>query len=231
MINYRFVFSENVIINFNINDKTDISCEKNCESLPEWVLLDHERCEVCPLTPGSRVSCPAALAIKPVVETFSQYASFEKVLLQIEKDNTKMEAQITCQKALRSLIGLLLPLSSCPILRQLRPMAYFHLPLGSREHTIFRFLGMHFITLYLRKLRGHEIDWSLDDLKGLLKNIRLVNKQLASRIRCATKDDAAVNGLIILDVFADFVDTNIEKSLATLQPFFAVYDPQKSCNS
>jgi hypothetical protein len=172
---------------------------------------------------GGRQTCPAALAMKPVVEVFGGRVSYETVLMTVQRDEIKLEARITNQRAMRSLIGLLLPLSSCPVMMRLRPMAQLHLPLSSKEQTAYRFLGMHFIAQYLRHRRGQTPDWELGSLLDLLEDVRLTNIKLAKRIREVTEADATVNALVLLDAFADSVALNVEQYLVQLEPLYSAY--------
>ena len=48
-------------------------------------------------------------------------------------------------------------------------------------------------------------------------------RALADRIRAASKEDATVNALIILDAFAEAVEMSVENSLEELRPFFGAY--------
>lgn len=102
-------------------------------------------------------------------------------------------------------------------------MARFHLPLAGREHNAFRFLANHFIGQYLRRERGLPHQFELRDSMDFLGKVRRVNKKLADRIRTATRHDAAVNALIILDAMADAVELNIETDLELLEPIFESY--------
>jgi hypothetical protein len=225
MITYTFIFEERLRFKFSVNEQGDSSLEMPGERYPEWTFLENYRCEECTIPGSSRKTCPAALAIKPVVEAFDKRVSYENVLMLVERAGVKTEARVPVQRALRSLIGLLLGLSSCPVMRLLRPMALLHLPLAGMDQTAFRFLGMHFIVQYLRQQEGLSPDWDLRELLELIEEIHSVNLCLAERIRVASEEDAAINGLIILDALADAVALSIEESARKLKPLFTPYFP------
>ena len=134
-----------------------------------------------------------------------------------------MEAAASTQQAVRSLVGLLLALSRCPVMENLRPMAHFHLPFADMEHTQFRALGMYLIAQYLRNGMGLNPDWTLDGLLELYQNLQVVNRKLADRVRAASERDATVNGLIILDALAQSVELGINQNLKKLRPLFEMY--------
>ncbi len=222
MIQYVFDFGEGARFELEVDESIDPSEERAEAPLPEWVLLKNHRCDDCPLDPGSRRSCPAALAIRPVVELFHDRVSYEAVDVSVHHNEITIAATMPAQRALRSVVGLLLALSACPVLGKLRPMARFHVPFASRKHTTFRFLGMHLITQYLRAEDGLTSDWELHELRKLLQQVHQTNRGLASRIRGAGVGDATVNSLIILDVFADSADLDVQRRLAEIRPLFAV---------
>jgi hypothetical protein len=221
MIKYIFEFGETKTLDFEVDEHSDTSIEHDDDEFPDWLLLERSQCERCPLPIGSRKACPAALSIRPVVEALEPRISYEKVEMTVERDEITLNASISIQQAARSLIGLVLPLSACPVMMKLRPMARLHLPLGKRNQTAFRFLGMYLIAQYIKKREGHEPDWTLQGLLELIDDIHMVNLKLTERIRTFTKRDATVNALVVLDFFANNIEWSIDDSLEELRPLFA----------
>lgn len=223
MIRYSFDFGEDDRIEFELEEDSNTSVETEGSQPPEWMRLEHERCERCTIPEGSRLTCPAGLAFQPVLEAFGSRISFEKVTLTAELQGVSMRGELPTQRAVRSLAGLRLALSDCPVMRKLRPMAHFHLPFGEKQHTAFRFLGTHLIGQYLRGQQGLEPDWALDELLALAKDLHMVNQGLANRIRTAAEKDAAVNSVVMLDTYATTVEMDLEEDLEALKPLFAAY--------
>jgi hypothetical protein len=222
-IGYSYVFDEDTRVDFEV-DPTGEPCREDDRSpYPEWTHLDRDRCEGCPVEPGSRITCPAALALRPLVDAFQNRISYEQVQLVVTRRDVRIEAKLPTQAAIRSLMDLLLSLSACPILARLRPLAHLHMPLGTRHRTVFRYLGMHLIAQYMRASDGHTADWQLEELSSFLKQLRTVHRHLADRLRAATVEDAAVNALVLVDVSVDSVEWSIERSLEQLRPVFASY--------
>jgi hypothetical protein len=223
MIRYSYIFDEANRVDFEVDPEGEACREDDREPHPDWTLLERFRCEGCPLPSGSRVTCPAALALRPVVEAFNTRISYEQVQLVVTRRGVRIEASVPTQAAVRSLMELMLSLSACPILARLRPLAHLHMPLGTQQRTVFRYLGMHLIAQYMRACDGLTPDWELDELKPFLQQLRVIFRHLADRLRAASTQDAAVNALVLVDVFVDSVEFSIERSLAKLRPLFASY--------
>jgi len=223
MISYTFIFDEQTQISFKVEEDSDTSEERTGANIPPWVALESHKCDLCTIAEGSRKTCPAALSIQPVVESFSTRISYEEVMVIVDGSRGRLETTLPTQAAARSLIGLLMALSGCPVMRKLRPMAHYHLPFGTREHTIFRFVGMYLTAQYLRSADNKEPDWTLKGLLQLFRELHQVNKQLANRIRDASEQDATVNSIIFLDTFATAAEMDVEESLEELSPAFAAY--------
>lgn len=220
---YTFIFEDGKTIEFPVEENVDRSSEEGMTDIPQWMALENHRCDECGIPEGQRKTCPAILAIKPVIDLLDNHFSYENVHLVFTRDDIRMETDVSVQRAVRSLIGFLLPFSSCPVMMKLRPMAYFHLPMGDKEHTAFRFIGMYLTAQYLRQRENLPSDWELEQLLVLFKKIHMVNRGLANRIRVAAKADATVNGIILLDAFANSVELQVEQLLEEMKPFFATY--------
>lgn len=224
MIRYTLELSPDNLLSFLV-DESSWSCANKAatEPLPPWVRLDVHRCAHCSLADGDDAACPSALSIRPVIEAFGRNLSYEKVLVRVETEGKVLHHQTTLQDAIRSLLGLLMALSACPVMMKLRPMARFHLPFGNPEHTLFRVLGMYLLAQHLREQSGLDPDRNLDGLAELYRKIHVVNLRMADRLRIAADADAAVNGVIILDLFAQGVESNVQGKLPDWRPLFAAY--------
>jgi hypothetical protein len=229
MFRYRFLLKPDRQVDFEVDETRPLPDVDPSGPVPGWLLLERFKCENCPLAVGSRETCPAAVSIRAAVETFGSFVSFETIRVEVRVEQFQFIGEVPSQNAVRSLVGLLLSLSACPILSRLRPMARYHLPFGDREHTEFRFLGMYLIAQRLRQLRGLEPDWELTGLLDLFRQLHAVNRRLAERLRDASTQDAAINSLIILDSLAYSAQAEVESRLSSLEPLFALYlqEPDK----
>jgi hypothetical protein len=221
MIRYSFIFDDGRKLDFDVDEKGETSIEDPYDQVPEWVGLEHHRCQRCTLAPDSRKTCPAMLSIKPIVEQLATRVSYDKVTMTVEREGSTLSSNLSIQQGARSLIGLVLPLSDCPVMMKLRPMARLHLPMGDRVNTSFRFLGMYLIAQFLKGQLGQRPDWGLGGLLELLEDIHMVNRGLTERIRTFQNKDATVNALVGLDFFANSVEWSIEDSLEELGPLFS----------
>ena len=131
--------------------------------------------------------------------------------------------ETSAQKGLSSLIGLIMATCGCPHTVFLRPMARFHLPFANALETVYRATSMYLLAQYLRRKQGLDADLELEGLKKIYSNIQLINVAMAERLRAITDKDVALNALVILDSFAQFVPFSIDESLDEIRHFFTSY--------
>ena len=198
---------------------------------PEWAQLDVHQCSVCPLAKETSPHCPAALAFVEILDEFGPLLSYTEVEVTVETRERTVHSRTTVQKALSSLVGLSMATSGCPILARFKPMARFHLPLSTREETIFRSVGAYLLAQFFLKQRGETPDMDLLGLRETYDLIHEVNVGLANRLRVIPAGDAHLNALVILDLFAHALPYSIDESLAELEHMFASFMPQSSIGS
>ena len=225
MIKYAFEYEDGARVLYDL-DEDAYYPEEGVVMEGEWLKLEEFKCRICTIDPATHPQCPAALALWPVLQAFGNRISHEPVHVHVDWVDVQLEATTSTQQAVRSMVGLMLALSRCPVMEKLRPMAHFHLPFADAAHTQFRVLGMYLIAQYIRNKDGMAPDWTLDGLLDHYRDLQHVNRRLADRIRAASETDAAVNGLIILDALAQSVEMSINQNLKKLRPLFGMYmDP------
>ncbi len=222
MIKYLFEYDDGARIQYEL-DENSYYPEETDESCAHWMELDEFRCGVCTLDSSRHKYCPSALAVWPVLKEFNSRVSHEPVTVHVDWHDVQLKVVASTQQAVRSLVGLTLALSRCPVMEKLRPMAHFHLPFGTRQHTQFRALGMYLIGQYMRNSEGLPPDWDLEGLLSMYQDIQQANRKLADRIRAASERDATVNSLIILDALAQSVELGINQNLKKLKPIFEMF--------
>lgn len=223
MIRYTFDFLDRASLVFEV-DETGVSSKVNAgETVPPWARLDIHRCQHCTLPPGTQSACPAAVSLRPVIEAFAGDLSYKEVLVRTEIQGKEVRFKTSLQSALRSIAGLLMALSDCPIMKKLRPMAYFHQPFGGYESTVFRAMGMYLLAQRIRAQAGLNADWGMDGLIELYRKIHATNEKMAERIGMAAEKDATINAVITLDVFTFSFDTQVQKKLQEWKPLFVAY--------
>jgi hypothetical protein len=161
--------------------------------------------------------------IAPVVRRFDGLLSHDAVRVEVETPERVSTQPTTVQRAIGSLLGLYIATSGCPHTTFFRPMARFHLPLASREETLFRATGAFLLGEYLRSSSGGGGAPGLEGLQHLYQSMQIVNAALVRRLQAATETDSSVNAIIILDLYARTLDLFFRESLEKIRPYFAEY--------
>lgn len=225
-IHYTITLKDGEIIEFpfELNRHTlELYSPTPDKEQPDWTQLSFNQCSHCPLTPDEGKRCPLAVHLNPIASRFSTVTSFDPVQLTVVTEERTITQQTTAQQCLSSIMGLVTAASGCPHSQFLRPMARFHLPLAEAEETAYRAVSMYMLAQYLRKQKGKHADWSLDELVEIFKNMREVNRHMSTRLKAAVKEDASVNAVIILDMFAENLSGLLDISLEELEPLFEPY--------
>lgn len=190
---------------------------------PHWTTLDHHRCPGCPLAQAGVTICPMADALVDLLEFSSQLDSFSPLSVTITTAEREINTSTSAQRAISTLMGLLIATSGCPEVAWLRPMARFHLPLANEEETIYRAASMYLLAQYFRQKHGEAPDWSMQGLRQRYQRLHEINITMATRLRSAIDRDAPVNAVILLDLFAKAMPYSVDDSLAELDYLFQPY--------
>jgi hypothetical protein len=100
-------------------------------------------------------------------------------------------------------------------------MARFHLPFSSESETAYRVAAMYLVAQHFMARDGGKADFNLDDLGRVYRGVHAVNRGMAQRLRAATRQDAIVNAIVLLDVYSSLVPAAIHDLLAEIKPAFA----------
>ncbi len=224
-IRYTFRFEKAKPIELELQlDPGNLACKEwRTVSVPAWVDLTFGQCTNCPLPVSECQYCPLALRMFQVIQGFGRHLSNEEVDLEVKTKERMYSAHTTLQDALRSLVGILMPISGCPHLAPFRPMARFHLPIGSVAETIYRAASMYMLAQYFVARRGGEPDLGMEGLAEIYRNIHDVNIGIAKRLATAGSRDAAVESLTRLDLFTSEVPQSIEQHLEDFSGYFHWY--------
>jgi hypothetical protein len=219
---YSFQFEDGTARDFEILlDGTTLELRSSFNpSNPEWTKLKYHQCGTCPL--GDEVEyCPVAVNIATLIESFKMNQSTEEAFVLVDAPDRSYAKQTTMQKGISSIMGIYMVTSNCPILDKLRPMVRFHLPFASATETVFRSVSSYLLAQYFVHKSGGEPDWDLKNIVETYKDVAKVNKGLWNRFSAASKLDANVNALIILNSFGDALRHSIKSGLNDLKPLFA----------
>ncbi|HKJ21966.1 MAG TPA: hypothetical protein VKA13_02670, partial [Gammaproteobacteria bacterium] len=177
----------------------------------------------CPLDPGTTERCPVAVNLVKLVTDMGGCLSSDEVDVEVTTPERTVIKHTTMQRAVSSLIGVVVATSGCPRTVFFKPMARFHLPLASEEETIYRAASMYLLAQYFLHQQGQPADWHLERLSALYKNLQVVNSAMAQRLRAASDKDAAVNAIVLLDLFAKALPYTIEESLEEIRYLYRAY--------
>lgn len=223
-IDYSFRFSDGTAITVPLHAREPaFELRAPPEAPASWTKLEFHQCPNCTLDPRNVPHCPAAVQLAPLANICDARPSHETVELRVTTPERNVCQTTTLQRALGSLFGLVFAASGCPHTRVFRPMARFHLPLASEGETTYRAASMYLLAQYFRARHGREVDLELGGLAEIYRNVQLVNKGLAQRLRAAIDGDAAVNAVVLLDLLAKALPYSITESLNELEELFAPY--------
>lgn len=146
--------------------------------------------------------------------------SYEKVRLEVTTPERTVSKNTTAQTGISSLLGLIVATSGCPHTGFFKPMARFHLPFASETETIYRASSMYLLAQFFIRKQGGEADLDMEGLVKIYRNLQIVNTALATRLRAASQQDAAVNAVVLLDSFAKTLPYTIADSLDEIRFLF-----------
>lgn len=196
------------------------------EDMPAWTKLDFHQCPNCPLTIASHPHCPVAVNLVAIVQSFEKLLSYDQLHLEVITEERTISQDTSAQRAISSLMGLVIAASGCPHTAFLRPMARFHLPLASEEETICRATSMYLLAQYFLKNEGKQTEFGFAGLTKSYKAIQIVNLTITERLRVVSETDSSVNALILLDMYAKampyVIDESLEEVRYVFDPFFMV---------
>ncbi|MCW8956015.1 MAG: hypothetical protein OQL09_03970 [Gammaproteobacteria bacterium] len=193
------------------------------EQVPDWARLDFHQCANCPLTVEQSPYCPMAYHLIEACKLFSDLHSHKELQLIVNTNERSIIKHTTAQRAISSLLGLIIPASGCPHTAFFKPMARFHLPLSSEDETIFRATGMYLLAQYFLNKDKQKIDLDLKGLIDIYQQLHIVNDHITGRFRAAFSNDSTVNAVILLDIFAKTMPYAIDDSLTEIKYLFQPY--------
>lgn len=222
-LTYRFTFpdSQERVFELEMDRDTAELSPPDVPQPPAWTALAFNQCNGCPLNAAETPYCPAALHLSGVIEGFTDIVSYDKVKVSVESEERHVVATLAAQQALASLMGLIMASSGCPNTAVFRPMARFHLPFSSESETAYRVASMYLLAQHYAAREGGSADLALNNLERVYRGIHSVNRGMATRLRAASRQDAIVNAVVLLDVFSSLVPAAIHDILDEIKPAFA----------
>lgn len=195
-ISYNFIFEDGATYHFDVPlqgwVETPVTRE---QALPDWTLLETNQCPNCPLNRAEHKYCPAAVDLHVAAAKFSAITSYKTAQIKVIVGTRTYESACDMNTGLRSLFGLYMALSGCPITRRMRPLALRHLPFSSMEETLSRVVSHYLLKQYFVMKTGGSPDWELKGLLNLYENLDEVNSMFVKRITHASERDSNLNAI------------------------------------
>ncbi len=221
-ISYRFIFPDKreELIKVKIDKQNMESFPDDSAAPPSWCKLDFHQCPNCPLQTAQQPYCPLATRLVRLMATCQNVLSFDKVKMEVTTPERMVTKNTTAQRAVSSLMGLVMATSGCPHMTFLKPMARYHLPFATPEETIFRVVSTYLLEQYFRHKQAQGVDLELENLKKIYGEIQIINKAMTSRLLTVSVQDSAINAVVQLDIFAKMLPYSIEDSLEEIRYLF-----------
>ncbi|OIQ20594.1 MAG: hypothetical protein BM556_01260 [Bacteriovorax sp. MedPE-SWde] len=173
----------------------------------ELTRLEYSKCSNCPLKGSECTYCPAASVVMDIISHFKDLDSFAQCHVEVIEKKRRVSTDTDIQSALRSLLGLVLPLSGCPHLTFLKSMALNHLPFSTSRETLVRVMGFHLLGEYLE---NPERLTKISRLEKLYNELNDVNQGLLGRVSKFEHRDAGKNAFVVLDSFLQIFNCEVE---------------------
>lgn len=212
-VGYTFKLQDGHRVYFKVTDQP----RQAREPLPKWTRLEHCQCANCPLKPETSPYCPAAVEMLPVVDAFQDKDAYQPVEVRVVDEHRHYEKETTLEEALRSLLGLKMATSGCPVLSELKSMAVHHLPFASSDEFIMRSVSHYLLQQYFEMRHGKDADWELKGLVERNKRLQLVNQALWQRIHSVCQGDSNLKALLNFFSMASSVSVSLESQLRKLE--------------
>jgi hypothetical protein len=188
---------------------------------PPWTLLTFNQCPNCPLSATEHSHCPVALDLGEIVTRFRSLLSFQEATVTVHTPERSYSKRCDVQTGLRSLLGLVMATSGCPILGRFRSMAYYHLPFANVEETLFRTVGSYLLKQYFVRKAGGVADLELRGLARFYDEVGEVSQAFKRRIDAASEKDANMNAIGTLILLGMVVSSSLDEQLKELQSQFS----------
>jgi hypothetical protein len=185
---------------------------------PKWTRLEHQRCSNCPLQKEQFSHCPAAIDLYRVIEDFQGLPAIKKALVKVRTPERDYSKLVSLEEGLRSLLGVIMASSSCPVLGRLRPMAEQHLPFASNQEFTLRAISLYLARQYFNAREGRDADWELKGLVATFQQLQLVNQAFWQRIHDTCEGDSNLKAFLTFFSMSSGMSYKLEVQLQKIRP-------------
>ncbi len=211
-IDYQFEFPDAPAtrVAVELERKTDT---RRLQQAPDWTKLGHQQCQNCPLNPSVHSHCPAALDIHDLLGELPATASYKRIQVTVLTPQREYTKLVTVEEGVRSLMGLVMASSGCPVFGMLKPAARHHLPFASVEEQTLRMVSFYLMQQYFKAHEGKPPDWALTQLIHHFKTLQLVNHAFWQRITGHVSNDANARALLSFFTLSGNLSASIDQQL------------------
>ena len=202
-ITYDFAFGDGTTFHFEVPLQGWVETpETRAQPLPKWTRLATDTCPNCPLDRATHKYCPAAVDLHVAAAKFRTIASYQRAQVSVVVGQRTYVSECDMNTGLRSLFGLYMALSGCPITSRLRPLALRHLPFATMNETLSRVVSHYLLKQYFVMKSGGTPDWELKELVTLYDALDVVSSAFVKRVAHASERDSNLNAICDLATFS-----------------------------
>ncbi|KAF1054695.1 MAG: hypothetical protein GAK43_00737 [Stenotrophomonas maltophilia] len=216
-VEYRITLDDEHEFNYRIELDREYDAALAAQA-PKWTRLDYNRCSNCPLSQELYRQCPAAVDLHRVIEDFRGLPAFKKVEARVRTPEREYTKQVGLEEGLRSLLGLIMATSLCPMLGRLRPMAQQHLPFASHQEFTTRAVSLYLMRQYFNYREGRHADWELKGLVRMFQQLQLVNQAFWQRIHDTCVGDSNLKAFLSFFSMSSSMSYSLEAQLQKVRP-------------
>ncbi len=188
------------------------------EKAPKWTRLCHQQCSNCPLSREQYTHCPAAVDLHRVIEDFQGLPAIQKARVWVKTPEREYSKVVGLEEALRSLLGVIMASSACPVLHKLKPMAQQHLPFANNQEFVLRTISVYLMRQYFNLREGRYPDWELKGLVSSFQQLQLVNQAFWQRILDTCSGDSNLKAFLTFFSMSSSLTYSLETQLQKIRP-------------
>lgn len=216
-VEYRITLDDNHQFNYRIPLKRCYDPQQAART-PDWTRLEFNQCINCPLSRSRFERCPAAVDLHQVIDDFHGLPAFKRAQVWVRAPEREYSKQVGLEEGLRSLLGLIMATSACPVLGTLRPMARHHLPFASNQEFLLRTISLYLTQQYFNAREGRQADWSLKGLVAQFEELKLVNQAFWQRILALCEGDSNLKAFLTFFSMSSSLTVSLEAQLQKIRP-------------
>lgn len=217
-VEYRITLDDEHAFNYKIQLEREVLIPTQTLASNDWTRLEFQQCGNCPLNTQEHKVCPAAADLKTVVEDFKGLPAFRKAWVNVRTTEREYSKMVTLEVALRSLLGVIMATSRCPILGRLKPMARHHLPFASDSEFVLRTLSMYAMRELYRMREGLTPDWELTALTNDFAALQQVNQALWHRVHDVCAGDTNLKAFLSFFSMSSSMTYSLDTQLEKIRP-------------